>query len=159
MIALLSVIDPAGLQDLFGRWWWNYDEGNFDVLTSLLTEDVHFLVRTDTGTTDFEEFVRADVHGRDEVMRWQTEHRLDSPYPLRHHGTNVHVVEQRGSEATFASYIHVTQVADLQPAGIPGGIVRGAVRDEGGVLRICELEVVLDTVTSVPFREVRSLRT
>jgi hypothetical protein len=159
MIALLPVIDPARLQDLLGRWWWNYDEGHFDMLTSLLTEDVHFLVRTDTGTTDFEEFVRADLRGRDEVMRWQTEHRLDSPYPLRHNGTNVHLVEQRGSEATFGSYIHVTQVTDLQPAGIPGGIVRGTVRDDEGVLRISELEVVLDTTTSVPFREVRALRT
>ena len=153
------MIDPGALQDVIARWWWNYDEGNFDVLASLLTEDVHFLVRTDTGATDFEEFVRADMRGRDEVMYWQSKHRLDSPYPLRHNGTNVHLVEQRGSEATFASYIHVTQVVELQPAGIPGGIVRGAVRDEGGVLRISELEVVLDTMTSVPFREVRSLRT
>jgi hypothetical protein len=153
------MIEAGALQDLVARWWWNYDEGNFDVLSSLLTDDVHFVVRTDTGTTDFEDFVRADVRGRDEVMRWQTPHRLESPYPLRHHGTNVHIVEQRGAEATFASYIHVTQVVDLQVTGIPGGIVRGAVRQEDDGLRICELEVVLDTMTSVAFRELRSLRT
>jgi hypothetical protein len=153
------VIESAGLQDLVARWWWNYDEGNFDVLASLLTDDVSFRVRTDTGTTDFEEFVRADLNGRDEVMAWQATHRLDSPYPLRHHGTNVHVVEQRGDEAAFASYIHVTQVVDLQVVGVPGGIVLGAVRDGEEGLRICELEVVLDTTTSAPFGEVRSLRT
>jgi hypothetical protein len=153
------VIEPGLLQDLVAKWWFNYDEGNFDVLASLLTDDARFRCRTDTGTTDFEEFVRADASGRDDVMRWQAAHRLDSPYPLRHHGTNVHIVEQRGSEATFASYIHVTQVLDLQVVTLPAGIVRGAVRDEGSVLRICELEVVLDTMTSQLFRDVRTLRT
>jgi hypothetical protein len=153
------VIEPAQLQDVIARWWWNYDEGNFDVLASLLTDDVHFRARTDTGTTDFEDFVRADVRGSAEVMKWQVKHRLDSPYPLRHHGTNVHLVEQRGSEATFASYIHVTHVVELQVLGLPAGIVRGAVRDEDGALRICELEVILDTMTSQPFRDVRPLRT
>ena len=55
------MIEPSQVQDLVARWWWNYDEGNFDVLASLLTDDAHFTCRTDTGTTDFEEFVRADV--------------------------------------------------------------------------------------------------
>jgi hypothetical protein len=151
-------IAPADLQDLMARWWFNYDEGNFAVLASLLTEDAHFSCRTDTGTTDFEEFVRADVRGRDEVLRWQEPHRLDSPYPLRHHGTNVHIVEQRGDEATFSSYINVTQVVDLQVVPIPGGIVNGAVRSVDGTLRICDLEVVLDTMTSQAFRDVRSLQ-
>ena len=95
------------MQDLVARWWFNYDEGNFNVLEGLLTDDVHFSCRTDSGATDYEEFVRADYRGRDAVMAWQTDHRLHSPYPLRHNGTNVHIVEQRGDEATFASYIAV----------------------------------------------------
>ena len=153
------MIGPAALQDLLARWWFNYDEGNFDVLASLLSDDVHFSCRTDSGTTDFEEFVRADLHGRDDVIAWQSKHRLDSPYPLRHHGTNAHIVEQRGREATFASYIHVTQVVDMQVVPVPAGIVRGAVRQADGALHISELEVVLDTMTSQPFRDVRTLRT
>ena len=32
------MIEPAELQDLVARWWWNYDEGNFDVLKGLLTD-------------------------------------------------------------------------------------------------------------------------
>ena len=91
------------MQDLVARWWLNYDEGNFDVLAELLTEDAHFTCRTDTGTTDYEEFVRSDLPGRAEVMAWQTDHRINSPYPLRHNAANVHVVEDRGDEATFAS--------------------------------------------------------
>jgi len=41
------------------------------------------------------------------------------------------------------------------PAGIPGGIVRGSVREEGGRLRIAALHVVLDTETSQPFSAVK----
>ena len=150
------MIDPAALADLLGRWWFNYDEGNFDVLTTLLTDDVHFTCRTDTDTVAWAEFARADARGRDTVMAWQTEHRRNSPYPLRHNGTNVHIVEQFGDEAIFASYIHVTQVVDESPAGIPGGIVRGRVRSEAGVLRIAELAVVLDTMNSDLFANVRA---
>ena len=113
------MIEPAQVQDLVARWWWNYDEGNFDVLTGLLTDDVHFSCRTDTGTTDYEEFVRADYSGRDAVMAWQTDHRRNSPYPLRHNGTNVHITEQRGDEARFSSYIFVSQIVGGGP-GLQG---------------------------------------
>ena len=82
-------VDTAAVHELLGRWWFNYDEGNFDVLAQLLTDDAHFTCRTDTGTTDYEEFVRCDLRGRDEVMAWQTDHRSNSPYPLRHNCTNV----------------------------------------------------------------------
>jgi hypothetical protein len=150
------VIDPAAVADLLGKWWFNYDEGNFDVLANLLTEDVHFTCRTDTDTVAWAEFARADTSGRDTVMHWQTEHRRNSPYPLRHHGTNVHIVDQRGDVATFASYIHVTQVANETPVSIPGGIVRGSVRNENGELRISELFVVLDTMTSDVFSTVKA---
>jgi hypothetical protein len=146
------VIEPAALQDLVGRWWWNYDEGNFDVLAQLLTDDAHFTCRTDTGTTDYEDFVRADYSGRDAVMAWQTDHWMQSPYPLRHQGVNVHIVEQRGNEATFASYIFVTQIVG-GVAPLSTAIVNGTVRRDGDVLRIAELEVVLDTMDSKVFAE------
>ena len=147
------MIEPAAVQDLVGRWWWNYDEGHFDVLAGLLTDDMHFSCRTDTGATEFEDFVRCDRTGRDDVMAWQTQHRIDSPYPLRHNGTNVHVLERRHDEATFSSYIVVTHIVEGAVANLSTGIVNGAVRSEGGTLRIARLEVVLDTQHSVPFRE------
>src|SRR5438552_10296637 len=144
------MIEPAELQDLVARWWWNYDEGNFKVLDELLAEDVHFSCRTDSGTTEYEEFVRADFRGRDAVMEWQTDHRMNSPYPLRHNGTNVHIVEQRGDEAAFASYIFVSQiVGGVSP--LSTAIVNGVVRRVGDSLRLAELEVVLDTMESNPF--------
>ena len=150
------MIDPAGLADLLGRWWFNYDEGHFEVLAGLLTDDVHFTCRTDSDTVAWAELARADVSGRDRVMAWQTEHRRNSPYPLRHNGSNAHIVDQRDGEATFASYIHVTHVVNEMPASLPGGIVRGAVREEPGGLHISELHVVLDTMTSDVFSAVRA---
>jgi hypothetical protein len=146
------VIEPAALQDLVAKWWWNYDEGHFDVLASLLTDDAHFSCRTDTGTTDYEEFVRADHRGRDAVMAWQTDHRVHSPYPLRHNGTNVHIVEQLDDEARFASYIFVSQIVEgVSP--LSTAIVNGRVRREGDALLLAELHVVLDTMDSKPFSE------
>jgi hypothetical protein len=150
------MIEPSAVQDLVGRWWWNYDEGNFEVLEKLLTSDVHFSCRTDTGATDYEDFVRADYSGREAVMAWQTDHRMHSPYPLRHQGVNVHIVEQRGNEATFASYIFVTQiVGGVSPlsTGIVNGIVRRSDETGGDALSIAELEVVLDTMDSKMFAE------
>ena len=130
----------------------NYDERNFDALTGLLTDDVHFSCRTDTGTTEYEEFVRADATGRDAVMGWQIDHRLNSLYPLRHNCSNIHVVAENGEEASFRSYILVT--------AIEGGVVvqsttlvSGRVRRDGEALLLAELEVVLDTKESVLFRD------
>ena len=56
-----EVTKPRQCADLLSRWWCNYDEGNYAVLAELFTDDVHFSCRTDTGTTDYEEFVRADI--------------------------------------------------------------------------------------------------
>ena len=147
------MIATADVLDVLGRWWFNYDEGNFDVLAGLLADDVHFSCRTDTDTTDYEEFVRADVRGRDAVMAWQTDHRINSPYPLRHNGTNVHVVGQRGGEATFSSYILVTQIVGGAVSPLSTAIVTGTVRRADDGLVISELEVVLDTHDSVLFAD------
>ncbi len=148
-------MDRGELHDLIGCWWWNYDEGNFDVLASLLSDDVHFTCRTDTGETEWEEFVRADVRGREPVMAWQVDHRINSPYPLRHNGTNVHVVDRAGERTAFSSYISVTHMVRGAPAPLSSGIVHGAVIDEGSALRISEMHVILDTADSDVFSKVR----
>ncbi len=150
------MISAAALHDLMGKWWFNYDEGNFEVMDQLLTDNVRFTCRTDSDDVSWAEFARADVQGRDAVMEWQVDHRRNSPYPLRHHGANAHVVEQLGGEASFAMYINVTQVMNEMPSSLPGGIVRGTVRQVGEDLLIASMDVVLDTMTSEPFSAVRS---
>jgi hypothetical protein len=150
-------IDAARAEQVLARWWCAYDEGDFEALGDLLDDEAHFQCRTDTQSTSFEEFVRADVTGRDKVLRWQTQHRLDSPYPLRHNATNFHLTGEVTGRSAFRHYLAVTQVKDVFPAPVPGGVVTGALREGGdGALRIVDLVVVLDTMDSVPLRELRS---
>ena len=149
------MISAAALHNLMGKWWFNYDEGNFEVMDQLLTDDARFTCRTDSDDVAWAEFARADVQGRDAVMEWQVDHRRNSPYPLRHHGANAHVVEQLGAEASFAMYINVTQVVNEMPSSLPGGVVRGTVRQVGEDLLIASMNVVLDTMTSELFSAAR----
>jgi hypothetical protein len=150
-------LDPAVAAQVVARWWCAYDAGSFDELEELLDDDVHFQCRTDTGTTSFEEFVRAEATGKAQVLDWQTEHRLDSPYPLRHHCSNFHLTGSEGDLHRFLHYLAVTQVKDVFPIPVPGGVVEGALRDRGGRILIADLVIVLDTMDSVPLREVKLL--
>ena len=147
------MLQIAEVGDLLARWWFNYDQGNFEVLDELLSSDVHFVVASDTGMTDYEEFVRSDLQGHDEVLAWQVQHRLDSPYPLRHMGVNVHVTGSEGDATTFSSYLFVTHIVDGAVANLSTAIVTGAALEEGGRARLCAMNVVLDTQTSVPMNQ------
>lgn len=152
-----ETVDRAAAEQTLARWWFAYDEGRFEELAALLEDDAHFQCRTDTGTTTFEEFVRAEATGRDEVMRWQTEHRLDSPYPLRHTSSNFHVTDSEGDRVRFRHYLSVTEVKDVYPAFVPGGVVEGALRRRpDGSYGLLDLVVVLDTMDSVPLRQLRT---
>lgn len=142
------MITSAAAQDLLHRWWFAYDNALFDEWPQMFTTDARFTCRTDTGTTAYEEFVRAEVSGREEVLAWQRRHRLDSPHPLRHHGENVHVLDPSDDRARFRSYIWVTQIVGGGPAPLSTAIVDGTVRIEDGVLRLAELNVCLDTEDS-----------
>lgn len=150
------MVDVGAVQNLLASWWFDYDQGNFDVFAEYFTADAHFSCRSDSGQTAFEEFVTADVRGRDELVAWQVAHRSNSPYPLRHHGTNVHVTATRDAEAEFRSYLFVTQIADGGVANLSTGLCLGRVCEEEGRLRLAELHVVLDFTDSRVFHEVRS---
>ena len=145
------MIDVTAVQNLLASWWFDYDQGDFDVWPRYFTADVHFSCRSDSGRTAFEEFVTADVKGRDEVLAWQVEHRRNSPYPLRHNGTNVHVCAARDGEADFRSYLFVTQIVDGAVSNLSSGICAGSVREEDGQLRLAEVRVVLDFTDSEVF--------
>jgi 3-phenylpropionate/cinnamic acid dioxygenase small subunit len=147
------VIQPADVQDLIGKWWFAYDNALFDEWPAMFTADARFTCRTDTGTTDYEEFVRADVTGREAVLEWQTQHRMGSPYPLRHNGENVHLTDRGDAAASFRSYIWVTHIVNGSPAPLSTAVVDGKVAVEDGGLRIAELNVVLDTQDSTVLAE------
>ncbi len=143
----------AEITELLAHYWHRYDDGRIAELGPLLTEEATFRTRTDTGTTDWEEFVRADFQGRDEIIYWQDKHRQDSPYPLRHMTLNVAVEATDATSADFVSYLLVTQVVGGSPAAIPGGVLRGtAVRGDDG-LQLSHFELVLDTQESIPLKD------
>lgn len=142
------MIEPAQLQQFIAHWWYAYDNAIYEEWPAMFTEDAHFVCRTDTGTTAYEEFVRADVSGREAVLAWQTEHRRGSPSPLRHNGENVHLVSVDGDEATFRSYIWVTQIVGGAPSPLSTARVTGSVRSTDGALAFRELIVILDTEDS-----------
>ena len=82
-------------------------------------------------------------------IAWQTDHRVNSPHPLRHGGENVHLTRADATSADFRSYIRVSQIVGGSPSPLSTAIVHGAVVVEGGELKISDLNVVLDTEDSV----------
>jgi SnoaL-like domain len=147
------VISFDDVQNILAGWWFDYDQGNFDAFPDYFTSDAHFSCRSDSGKTAFEEFVTADVSGREKVVAWQIDHRSKSPYPLRHNGTNVNVVSRDELAASFRSYIFVTHVAGGSVAPMASRLCLGTVRREEGSLRLADLGVVLDFTDSQLFSE------
>jgi SnoaL-like domain len=143
------------VQNLLGGWWFDYDQGNFDVWPGYFTEDAHFSCRSDSQATPFEEFVTADVHGRDAVVAWNTEHRQQSPYPLRHNGTNIHLTaaaaDVDADACAFRSYVYVTHIVGGGVAPLASGICLGAARRDRGRLRFSDLRLMLDFADSQVF--------
>ena len=150
----MTAIDLATVQGLLSGWWFDYDQGTFDTWPAYFTADARFTCRSDSGSTDFEEFIRADVEGREAVVAWQVQHRRDSPYPLRHFAGNVHLVGTRTGEVDFRSYLLCTQIVEMSVSNLASGIVHGTVRsDDDGTARLAVLRVRLDFTNSVPFAD------
>jgi hypothetical protein len=143
--------DHFAAHELVNRWWFNYDEGHLEVLADLLTDDCHLVSRTELGNHPYEEFIRSDSRGRDTAMAWTAEHRRHSPYPLRHHAANIHVVAERGDELDLESYLFVTQIVDRKPSTLSSGIVHFTLVRTIDGYRIRDKEVVLDSIESAPF--------
>jgi hypothetical protein len=141
------------LNQLLSTWWFNYDEWNAERLRALLTDEAAFSCRTDSGKTDYEDFVRANVSGADAIMAWQKDHRLNSPYPLRHNSSNIHIVEISGDRVEFVSYIFVTKIVDGRRLSLSSGTACGAAHITAGGLLLARLDIMLDTTESVTYAE------
>lgn len=141
------------LQEFIGSFWFHYDEAHYDELAASYAEDVHYLTRSDSGASPFEELMSPELHGRDAVMEWLSDHRKQSPYPLRHHATNVHRTGTDGDVTRARFYILVNQIANFVPFAVSSGVVNVGVRREATGLVFTEMEVVLDATDSVPLSE------
>jgi hypothetical protein len=142
-------ISLTELQEFIAEFWFHYDEAHYDELAARYADNIHYLSRSDTGASPFEDLLTADVHGRDEAMGWLTEHRKASPYPLRHNATNIFRTGIDGDVTTARFYLFVTQITNSVPFAVSSGIVNvGVTRGPVG-LQFTSMEVVLDTRESV----------
>jgi len=141
------------LQEFIAGFWYHYDEAHYDDLAASYADDVRYVSRSDSGASPFEELMSPELTGRDAVMGWLSDHRKQSPYPLRHHATNVHRTGTDGDVTRARFYILVNQIANFVPFAVSSGIANVAVRRGGNGLEFTEMEVILDTTNSVPLAE------
>jgi hypothetical protein len=141
------------LQEFIADFWYHYDEAHYDEMAASYAEDVHYLTRSDSGASPFEELMSPELNGRDAVMEWLSVHRKQSPYPLRHHATNVHRTGTDGDVTRARFYIFVNQIANFVPFAVSSGVVNVGVRRGNAGLQFAEMDVVLDATNSVPLSE------
>ncbi|WP_374021439.1 nuclear transport factor 2 family protein [Mycobacterium sp. HNNTM2301] len=146
----------AELQEFIAEFWYHYDEAHYDELAARYAEDIRYVSRSDSGASPFEELMSPELNGRAAVMEWLIEHRKQSPYPLRHHATNVHRTGGEGEATRARFYLFVNQVANFVPFAVSSGVANVAVRRAAGGLECTEMEVVLDTTNSVPLSELHA---
>lgn len=146
-------ITLAELQDFISAFWYHYDEAHYDEMALAYADDVRYISRSDSGASPFEELMSPELKGRDSVMEWLADHRKQSPYPLRHHATNVHRTGADGQGVRARFYIYVNQIANFVPFGVSSGVANVTVRRGANGLEFTEMEVILDTTNSVLLSE------
>ncbi|OBI40842.1 nuclear transport factor 2 family protein [Mycobacterium sp. E796] len=146
------------LQEFIDSFWYHYDEARYDELAASYAADVHYVTRSDSGASPFEELMSPELQGREAVMEWMIEHRKQSPYPLRHHATNVHRTGTDGDVTRARFYILVNQITNFVPFVVSSGVVEVAVRRGAAGLEFTEMDVVLDATNSVLLSELSASR-
>lgn len=144
------------LQEFIGEFWYHYDEAHYDELAVRYADDVRYVTRSDSGASPFEELMSPELNGRDAVIEWLSQHREQSPYPLRHHATNVHRTGTEGAITRARFYILVNQIANFVPFAVSSGVVTVAVRRGDNGLQFTEMDVVLDATNSVLLAELHA---
>jgi hypothetical protein len=142
----------SDLQEFIAEFWYHYDEANYDELAARYAENVRYVTRSDSGTGPFEELMSPELHGRAAVMEWMSEHRDQSPYPLRHHATNVYRTGADGDITHARFYLFVNQTANFVPFAVSSGVAKVGVR-RGAGLEFTDMDIVLDTTNSVLLSE------
>jgi hypothetical protein len=94
-----------------------------------------------------------ELRHRDAVTKWLSDHRKQSPYPLRHHATNVHRIGTNGEVTRARFYIFVNQIANFVPFAVSSGVANVGVRRGANGLEFTDMDIVLDTTNSVLLSE------
>lgn len=148
------------VQEFIARFWYHYDQGQFDVLAGFIADEMEYVSRSDSGTCPFEELLAAELHGGADTLAWLRQHRDENPYPLRHHATNVfRTGTESGSQGEVTKvrfYLYVNQVTNNVPFDVSSGVVDAGIRRTDNGLVFTSLTVILDAEDSIPFAEHRA---
>jgi hypothetical protein len=141
------------VQEFIAGFWFHYDQGHFDELAVRIGDEMEYVSRSDSGNCPFEELLAAELHGGAETLSWLTAHRLENPYPLRHHATNVFRTGTTGGVTTARFYLYVNQITNNVPFDVSSGVVDVGIRRGEGGLVFTSMSVVLDAEDSVPLAD------
>ncbi|WNG89143.1 polyketide cyclase [Mycobacterium sp. ITM-2016-00317] len=147
------------IQEFIAGFWYHYDQGEFDVLSAWVADDMQYLSRSDSGNCPFEELLAAEVSGGPETLAWLSQHRDENPYPLRHHATNLFRTGTDGEVTKARFYLYVNQVTNNVPFDVSSGVVDVGIRRAGAGLELTSMTVILDAEDSIPFAEHRAKST
>lgn len=147
------------IQEFIARFWYHYDQGQFDVLADFIADDMQYLSRSDSGNCPFEELLAAEVSGGSETLAWLSKHRDENPYPLRHHATNIFRTATDGDVTKVRFYLYVNQVTNNVPFDVSSGVVDVDIRRSERGLVFTSMTVILDAEDSIPFAEHRAKST
>lgn len=146
-------ITLSDLQEFVSGFWYDYDEAHYDEMAAAFADNARYISRSDSGASPFEELMSPELQGRDAVMEWLSAHRKESPYPLRHHSTNLHRTGSDSDVTRARFYIFVNQITNYVPFAVSSGVANVAVRHGANGLEFTEMEVILDTTNSVLLTE------
>lgn len=156
---MTTAITLPEIQEFIARFWYHYDQGQFDVLATYVADEMQYLSRSDSGNCPFEELLAAELHGGPATLAWLSQHRDENPYPLRHHATNIFRTGSDGDVTHARFYLYVNQVTNNVPFDVSSGVVDVDIRREGDRLVLTSMTVVLDAEDSIPFAEHRAKST
>ncbi|MFA5709176.1 nuclear transport factor 2 family protein [Mycolicibacterium sp.] len=156
---MTTAITLPEIQEFIARFWYHYDQGQFDVLATYIADDMQYLSRSDSGNCPFEELLAAELHGGPATLAWLGQHRDENPYPLRHHATNIFRTGADGDITHARFYLYVNQVTNNVPFDVSSGVVDVDIRRDGDRLVLTSMTVVLDAEDSIPFAEHRAKST
>lgn len=153
---MTNQIALSEVQEFIAGFWYHYDQGQFDVLATYVSDEMEYLSRSDSGNCPFEDLLAAELHGGAETLAWLSKHRDENPYPLRHHATNIFRTGTDGDVTTARFYLYVNQVTNNVPFDVSSGVVDVGIRRSGDALVLTSMTVVLDAEDSIPFAEHRA---
>ncbi|BBZ01848.1 hypothetical protein MCHIJ_12850 [Mycolicibacterium chitae] len=156
---MTTAITLPEIQEFIARFWYHYDQGQFDVLATYVADEMQYLSRSDSGNCPFEELLAAELHGGPATLAWLSQHRDENPYPLRHHATNIFRTGGDGDLTSARFYLYVNQVTNNVPFDVSSGVVDVDIRRDGDRLVLTSMTVVLDAEDSIPFAEHRAKST